>query len=77
MEKKKIVVWGSFQEYEEHKAELDIEVLKGNVEIIAIMFLDEDVIRIVDGHPVIRVEQLLEIQYDYIIGLGNELYQDM
>lgn len=77
MERKKLVVWGSFQEYEEYKPELDIEVLKGNVEIAALMFLDEDVLRMVDCHPVIRVEQLLEIQYDYIIGLGNDLYQDM
>lgn len=77
MDKKKLVIWGSFSEYEEYKTEFELEIWKGNIEIIALMFLDEDVIHFADGYSVIKVEQLLNISFDYIVGLGNELYEDM
>ena len=77
MEKKRIVVWGSFTDYERYRPIFRLEEWKGNIQIVAVMFLDEDIVTQVDGYPVIRVEELKQFPVDYIIGLGNGLENDM
>lgn len=77
MERQKLVIWGSFEDYEIYRPQLLMEELKGNVKVVAVMFLDEDVVKQVDGCPVIKVEELLSTSFDYIIGLENEILPDM
>lgn len=77
MSDKKVVIWGNFQDYEAYKLCFDMEVLKHNIEIVGLMFLDEDVVKNVDGYPVIKIESLLGMQVDYVIALGNDIFEDM
>lgn len=77
MEKKKIVLWTSFQAYEEFRPQLVIEEQKGNIEIAAVMFLDEGVVKQVDGYEVIQIERLPQTSFDYVLGFGDELADDM
>lgn len=77
MDRQKLVIWGSFEDYEIYRPQLLMEEWKGNIEIVAVMFLDEDVVKQVDGRPVIKVEELLTISFDYIVGLENEILPDM
>lgn len=70
-------MWGSFQAYEEYRPQLVIEELKGNIEIAAVMFLDENVVGKVDGYDVVVIEKLPQIEFDYLMGFGDELAEDM
>lgn len=75
--KKRLVIWSSFDNYEIYRPQLVLEEIKGNIEIVAVIFLDENVVKTVDGYLVIKVEELLEIPFDYIVGFGNEIFDDM
>lgn len=75
--RKRLVIWCGFEDYELYRSQLRMEEIKGNIEIAAVIFLDEDVVKIVDGITVIKVEQLQHISYDYIVGFGDALSEDM
>lgn len=77
MKAKRVVIWGTFVDYEEYRPVFKIEELKGNIEIAAVMFLDEDVVQCIDGYPVVKAEELPGLDAEYIIGLENELLSDM
>jgi len=77
MDKKKLVLWGDFCDYEKYRASVLLEQIKGNIEVVAVLFLDEGLIREVDGYPVIRTEELKWVNCDYIVGLEPELQQEM
>lgn len=77
MEAKRIVIWGSFRDYEECSPVLKAEEIKGNIHIAALVFLDEDVVKRVDGYPVVKVDELGAYDVDYIIGLEDEVFADM
>lgn len=77
MKRKRLVIWGEFKDYETYLPSFRLEEWKGNIEIVAVIFLDERVVKRVDGYPVITAEELLGITFDYVIGLENELAEDM
>lgn len=77
MNKKRLVIWGEFKDYETYLPSFRLEEWKGNIEIAAVIFLDEQVVKRVDGYPVITAEELLGMTFDYVIGLENELAEDM
>lgn len=77
MKAKRVVIWGTFVDYEEYRPMFKIEELKGNIEIAAVMFLDEDVVQRIDGYQVVKAEALPALDADYIVGLENELLSDM
>ncbi len=53
--KKNIVLWGFFSQYELFKSKLKLEELKGTIQIAAVIFVDHDIIRQIDGYPVIKM----------------------
>lgn len=57
--KKNIVLWGFFSQYELFKSKLKLEELKGTIQIAAVIFVDHDIIRQIDGYPVIKKEKHL------------------
>lgn len=75
--KKRLVIWCSFEDYEMYRPQLLLEEVKGNIEIAAVIFLDEDVVKSVDDYPVVKVEELLTLSFDYIVGFGDALFDDM
>lgn len=77
MNRKRLIIWSSFENYEIFRPQFILEELKGNIEIAAVIFLDENVVIQVDGYPVIRVEELLTLSFDYIVGLENDILDDM
>lgn len=77
MEKSRLVLWSSFENYEIFRPQVLLEEAKGNIEIVAVIFLDEDVVSNIDGYSVIRVEELLQMSFDYVVGLENDILDDM
>lgn len=71
----KVILWGSHAEYSIFYKHLYLEVLKGNMQIMAIV-LKGDRLAAIDGIEVIRTEELMIREYDYLIDMnqsGREL----
>jgi len=66
----KIIVWGIGDYYNNYKNNLDFEVLKGNIEIVA-MVSREHFSNTLDGKPVIFKEDISKFAYDYIVVFAN------
>lgn len=69
---KKVIVWGSYVEYDSFYKWFEVERLKGNMEIEAIVLNDENLFSMIDGIPVIKIEEILERKYDYLIDMNQQ-----
>lgn len=63
---KKILIWGIGNRYNELKNIIDFEVLKGNIEIVAMVSRDKYA-NYVDGKKVIDKNEIENYEYDYIV----------
>lgn len=72
-----MVIWGAFRDFENYLPRIRLEEGKENLEVVAVLFFDENVIVKIAGYSVINTEELRVIPYDYIIGLESEMEQDM
>lgn len=68
---KKVVAWGLSVEYDLYRRWIEPEILKGNMEITALILNDEGYLRSIDGIPVIKLEDLLHCEYDYLIDMNS------
>lgn len=62
----KCVIWGTGIVYDEYINNVFYEVLKKNIEIIAVISNDK-FIHSIDGFPFIKKEELCHVLYDYVI----------
>lgn len=66
--KEKCVIWGMGNDYESILNPVRFEICKGNIEVVAIVCSKEDqYCKYRDGFPVISKEELLELDFDYVI----------
>lgn len=68
---KKVVLWGTFMEYDLFSKWFELECLKGNMTIDAIILNEENLLLELDGIPVIAIEELLAREYDYLIDMNR------
>lgn len=66
--KEKCVIWGMGNDYESILNSVRFEICKGNIQVVAIVCSKEDqYCKNRDGFPVISKEELLELDFDYVI----------
>lgn len=68
---KKVIVWGTYVEYDLFYKWFEVERLKGNMEIEAIVLNAENLFSMIDGISVIKIDELLEREYDYLIDMNQ------
>lgn len=74
----KCVVWGIGNDYEIVINQLQFEVCKGNVEVVALVARQQDVIgKKLDGYSIILKEELKDIQFDYVVITSSLYYQEI
>ncbi len=66
-----VIVWGSLSEYNSFARGFDIEIQKGNMHIKAIVFHEEHLVHQLDGVPVVTVEEISKIAFDYLIDMNQ------
>lgn len=69
---KKVILWGTSVEYDLFYKLIEVEVLKGNIEVVAIILNEEDYLQKLDGIDVIKIEELLVREYDFIIDMNRD-----
>ena len=70
----KCVIWGNGNDYEKIINQINFETHKKNIEVIALISRKQDIVeKTFDGFLVIQKEELLEIQFDYLI-IASSLY---
>lgn len=72
----KCIIWGNGYDYEKVINQINFEICKGNIEIIALVSRQQDIVeKTFDGHIVIQKEEIKEIPFDYLI-IASSLYFD-
>lgn len=66
-----VVVWGSSTQYDRYAKAFEHEMLKGNIAVKAIIFNEEGVGKFVNGIPVVPIDEILNISYDYLIDMNE------
>jgi len=69
---KKVIVWGDRIEYDYYYKHFEAERLKSNIEIEAVVLNEEYLFSMIDGIEVIKIDELLERQYDYLINMNQK-----
>lgn len=68
---RKVILWGNRQDYDFYRRAFDVEQLKSNMQITAIVLNEGDLTRYIDGIEVIAIEELLVRAYDYLIDMNR------
>lgn len=64
----KCIVWGMGNDYESILNQIQFEIYKGNIEVIAIVCREEDIYcECRDGFPVFQKENVKNLDFDYVI----------
>lgn len=66
----RMILWGSISEYDNYYNWLEKEIMKGNMEILAIVLNEEGRYQTIDGIKVITLENILTYEYDYLIDMN-------
>lgn len=72
---KKVIIWGGFKTFEKSFRIIEPEILKGNIQVIGLVINENTNFKFWDGIPVYRLEEMLGIEYDYIIDINVD-YKD-
>ena len=65
---RKCVIWGIKDEYEKIVDKLNFEIIKGNIEIVALCCQSKDIhTDIYDGYPLVSSEKLIGMDFDILI----------
>lgn len=66
--KERCIIWGMGKDYESILNQINFEIYKGNIEVIAIVCRKVDkYCEKRDGFPIILKEELIELDFDYVI----------
>ena len=71
MEVYKVIVWGTRTEYDFYRKFLEVEILKGNIRIEAIILNEANLFRRIDGIEVISIDKIRSMDYDYLIDMNQ------
>lgn len=69
---KKVILWGSRTEYDFYYKYFEVEILKSNMKIEAVILNEEHLFSVIDGTEVIKIDELLMRQYDYLIDMNHK-----
>lgn len=72
-----VVIWGSILDYDIYKPFFELEIYKGNMQVVGLLLNEEKICSSVDGIAVVPVEFLLIGEYDYIINLNSDENEDI
>lgn len=67
----RVIIWGSRIEYDYYRRWLEVETLKGNMEIIGIILNETNLFRKIDGVDVIGIGDIRCTAYDYLIDMNQ------
>lgn len=67
----KVVLWGTRTEYDIYRKWFEVEILKGNLWVEALILNEARLFRKIDGINVIGIEQIRNIEYDYLIDMNQ------
>ncbi len=73
---KNCLIWGISDEYTAHINQINFEVLKGNINILAMISKDK-FSSYIDGKKIIGKEDIIQYQYDYIIIFNKVRFQEI
>lgn len=68
---KKVIIWGQYTDYDKAYKWIQTELLKGSIEIDAIVLNEHNLFKRLDGIEVVPIDELLVREYDYIINLNR------
>lgn len=68
---KNIVLWGNTIEYDYYQKYIELEELKGNIYVLAIIFNEGKFIHGIDGIPIIGMEEIMFLEYDYLVDMNH------
>lgn len=68
---KNVILWGNTIEYDYYQKYIELEELKGNIYVLAIIFNEGKFINGIDGIPVISMEEIMFLEYDYLIDMNH------
>lgn len=68
---KKVIIWGQYTDYDKSYKLIQTELLKGSIEIDAIVLNEHNLFKRLDGIEVVPIDELLVREYDYIISLNR------
>ena len=71
MKEYKVIVWGTSIEYDYYRKWLEVELLKGSIQIIGMILNEDNLFRKMDGIDIIGLTDLKWMTYDYIIDLNQ------
>lgn len=67
-----VIIWGNSVDYDTYAKTFFHEVLKGNMKIEAIVFNDEESMQYLEGIPIIKIEEILQFSFDYLIDMNDK-----
>lgn len=67
----KVIVWGTRTEYDYFFKWFEVEILKGNMLINAVVFNETNLFKCIDKYSVIGIEKIQYMDYDYIIDMNQ------
>lgn len=67
-----VIIWGSSVFYDIYAKLFEYEVFKGNIKIKALVFNDEEGMPYLEGIPLIKLEEILHMSFDYLIDMNEE-----
>lgn len=70
-----VIIWGSSIEYDKYAKSFSYEVAKGNMKIKAITLNEEGIMSHLDGISLIKIEEILSYEFDYLIDMNQEDHQ--
>lgn len=70
-----VIIWGSSAEYDKYARSFSYEVAKGNMRIKAVTLNEEGIMGRLDGLSLIKIEEILSYEFDYLIDMNREEHQ--
>ena len=70
-----VVIWGSSVDYDRYAKAFSFEVLKGSMRIVAVVLNDEGSMQYLEGVPMLQVEELTNLKFDYLVDMNEEEHE--
>lgn len=67
----KVLLWGFRTEYDYYRKYFEVELLKGNMHIVAVILNEFHLFQKIDGIDVVGMERIHSLEYDYIINMNQ------
>ncbi|MCM1120962.1 MAG: DUF1919 domain-containing protein [Eubacterium sp.] len=78
MVKEKCVIWGMGNDYEGIINQINFEIYKGNIEVVAVVCSQEDkYCSYRDGFPIVLKEELMELDFEYVVVASSIFYKEI